>query len=387
MSEIKDNDQNTDEADTTSETAVEAGAKVPNEPAKIPNEPAKIDSIAAVLVEKGTSDPESNQEDSDEKIDTNREIIDTGPASIVQGIGHQLRAARMARCMSLEDVSRQLRISVQQIEAIEKEDFAKLPGRTFLRGFIRNYTNLMQLDPAPILKLLPQSQSTGVTSNSKYQTQDTSFTSRKAWSSHDYRLNKGHDYRKKKGIGFLLKAVLILLLLLVIFGIYQSVNWEQFSFFKKEAKTDIPLETGIEPGMGVMELELDLPLPPVIPLDNQDTDHPAQTIGITPLENYSAPPVESTPSSVPSTNSTGDDSGVLHFKFTNESWVEVRDSTDKIIFEQLNASDTEQMIGGKRPLSLIIGNAADVNLTYNGRSIDLAPYTDTNKGVARFTLE
>jgi len=384
MNEIKKNDQNTDETDIASET-VETGAIVPNEPAKVPNEPAKVDSIAAVLVKKETSDPDSNQEDSVEKIDTNRETIDTGAAGIVQGIGHQLRAARMARCMSIEDVSRQLRISVQQIEAIEKEDFAKLPGRTFLRGFIRNYTNLMQLDPAPILKLLPQSQSTGVTANPKYQTQEMSFTSRKAWSSHDYRLNKGDEYRQKRGFSFLLRTILMLSLLLIIFGIYQSVNWEQFLFFKKEVKTDIPLETGVESGMGVMELEL--PLPPVIPLNDQDADLSAHTTGITSLESYSAPPVESLPSSVSPANSTGGDSGVLHFMFMNESWVEVRDSADKVIFEQLNASDTEQMIGGKRPLSLVIGNAANVNLTYNGRSIDLAPYTDTNKGVARFTLE
>lgn len=378
MSEIKKNDQNTDETDIASET-VETGATVPNEP-------AKVDSIAAVLIEKETSDPEPSQESSDEKNGTtNREIIDTGAAGIVQGIGHQLRAARIARCMSIEDVSRQLRISVQQIEAIEKEDFAKLPGRTFLRGFIRNYTNLMQLDPVPILKLLPQAQSTGVTANSKYQAQEMSFTSRKAWSSHDFRPNKGHDYRQKRGIGFLLKVVLMLSLLLIIFGIYQSIDWKQFSIFKKEVKTDIPLETGIESGMGVMEL--DLPLPPVMPFNSQDADHSAKTIGIAPLESYSAPPVESLPSSVSPANSADGESGILHFMFINESWVEVRDRADKVIFEQLNASNTEQMIGGKRPLSLVVGNAAHVNLTYNGRSIDLAPYTDTNKGVARFTLE
>ena len=41
-------------------------------------------------------------------------------ASIVQSIGHILRKARIAKGMSIEDVSRQLRLSVQQIEAIEK---------------------------------------------------------------------------------------------------------------------------------------------------------------------------------------------------------------------------------------------------------------------------
>lgn len=380
MSEIKNNDQTTGETDIESETV---GKEI------APNEPAKVDSIAAVLVEKETSHPESEQEGSTERIETHRETIDTDATGIgigiVQGIGHQLRAARMARCMSIEDVSRQLRISVQQIEAIEREDFVKLPGRTFLRGFIRNYANLMQLDPAPILKLLPQSQSMNTTPDSKYQTQELSFSSRKAWSVHDYRLNKSHDYRQNRGHGFLLKAILITSLLLIGYGIYQSINWGHISIFKEEIKTEVPLETGTESGMGVMELEL--PLPPVIPLDGQDTEHSAQSMGIASLESNTVSSVESLPSSVSQDNSLNSNSGTLVFKFLDESWVVVKDRADKIIFEQLNASGTEQMIDGKRPLSLVIGNATGVNLTFNGRPVDLEPYTDKNKGVARFTLE
>jgi cytoskeleton protein RodZ len=150
MNETRNNGQNTGETDIVSETV---------ETAAVSNEPVKVDSIAAMLVDKEAGQSQSNQENSVERPDNNREKIDTDAAGIgiVQGIGHQLKAARTARSMSIEDVSRQLRISVQQIEAIEKEDFAKLPGRTFLRGFVRNYSNLMQLDPAPILKLLPQS--------------------------------------------------------------------------------------------------------------------------------------------------------------------------------------------------------------------------------------
>lgn len=377
MNETRNNGQDTDEADIVSE---------PVETEAVPNEPVKVDSIAAVLVEKETDHTQSDQEDSVKKID-NREKIDTDAAGIgiVQGIGHQLRAARMARSMSIEDVSRQLRISVQQIEAIEKEDFAKLPGRTFLRGFIRNYTNLMQLDPAPILKLLPQSQPIGVTANSKFQTQELSFTSRKAWSGYDYNLSKGHDYREKKGHGFLLKAVILLLLLLVGYSIYQSVNWDHISFFNKETNTEVPLDTGDESGMGMMELEL--PLPPVIPLDGQDTEYLTQSMEIAPLENNALSPGGLLTSSVPQDNSLNSGLGTLNFKFMDESWVEVRDRTGNVIFEQLNAGGSEQSIDGKRPLSLVVGNAASVNLTFNGRSIDLAPYTDKIKGVARFTLE
>ena len=66
----------------------------------------------------------------DHSASFDQDMIDS--ASVVHGVGHMLRNARMDKRMSVEDVSRQLRISVQQVEAIEKESFEELPGRTFV---------------------------------------------------------------------------------------------------------------------------------------------------------------------------------------------------------------------------------------------------------------
>jgi cytoskeleton protein RodZ len=43
------------------------------------------------------------------------------------------------------------------------------------------------------------------------------------------------------------------------------------------------------------------------------------------------------------------------------------------------------VVSGRAPLSLVIGNAANVRLTYNDRTIDLKPYIQIE--VARLTLE
>ncbi len=77
----------------------------------------------------------------------------------------------------------------------------------------------------------------------------------------------------------------------------------------------------------------------------------------------------------------------LHFIFSKESWVEIRDSNKKVIFVKMNGKGTEQVIKGIPPLYLVIGNAAGVNLTYNSRLVDLAPYTRKSDNVARFSLE
>ncbi len=75
----------------------------------------------------------------------------------------------------------------------------------------------------------------------------------------------------------------------------------------------------------------------------------------------------------------------MHFTFTTESWVEVRDRNNRILLSQLNPAGTEQRLQGRTPLTLVVGNAHGVRLTYKGAPVDLAPHTRVE--VARLTLE
>src|SRR5450759_1133242 len=72
---------------------------------------------------------------------------ETGKASA----GRVLAAARAELNLSLADVSQQIKYGVKQIAAIEADDYAKLPGMTIVRGMIRSYAKLVQLDPKPLL--------------------------------------------------------------------------------------------------------------------------------------------------------------------------------------------------------------------------------------------
>ncbi len=61
--------------------------------------------------------------------------------------GAQLRAARESHGLSIDTVAQHLKLAPRQVRAIEDGDFSQLPGRTFIRGFARNYARLMRLDP------------------------------------------------------------------------------------------------------------------------------------------------------------------------------------------------------------------------------------------------
>jgi cytoskeletal protein RodZ len=62
------------------------------------------------------------------------------------GIGAQLRAAREAKGLSLEQVAAETRIPQRHLVAIEADDFTKLPGRTYAVGFSRTYAKMLGLD-------------------------------------------------------------------------------------------------------------------------------------------------------------------------------------------------------------------------------------------------
>jgi transcriptional regulator with XRE-family HTH domain len=61
-------------------------------------------------------------------------------------IGGQLRRAREAKGLSLDDVAGRTRIPIRHLQNIEREEWDALPAATYAVGFTRNYANAVGLD-------------------------------------------------------------------------------------------------------------------------------------------------------------------------------------------------------------------------------------------------
>jgi len=61
-------------------------------------------------------------------------------------IGEKLRLEREAHGIALRDISEQTRISMRYLEAIESDDYRRLPGGIFNRSFIRAYAKFVGFD-------------------------------------------------------------------------------------------------------------------------------------------------------------------------------------------------------------------------------------------------
>jgi len=66
----------------------------------------------------------------------------------MQTAGDLLKAARLKKKLTFTKISKLTKIPKNTLEALEKNQFSKLPPETYITGFIRNYAQLVDLDPA-----------------------------------------------------------------------------------------------------------------------------------------------------------------------------------------------------------------------------------------------
>jgi cytoskeleton protein RodZ len=268
------------------------------------------------------------------------------------GVGSVLSAARQRQGLSVADVARQLKLGVRQIEALEADDYERLPRITFVRGFIRNYAKLLQIDAEPLLKptehLLPTAQipeaEPGVAEI------PTASGKKNTWRSY---------------------AVFVSFAAL-------GVMFLGFEWYREQAAPHTkPVPAVVKPPKSKPPVASTTPRPAtsVNPANTASTLNPALPDN-TPLP-------EQTSEAKPVAQKVR--SGEIRLEFGEESWVEITDKNGKTIFSQLSPAGSTQTVRGYPPFSLVVGNAVGVKLTYNDKPVDLQPYTKVD--VARITLE
>lgn len=110
------------------------------------------------------------------------------------------------------------------------------------------------------------------------------------------------------------------------------------------------------------------------------------TLPTTPTDPTATPAVDpNKPADASATTQQPIDGEVMvRMEFTQEVWMQVRDGSNKAIFEALNSPNTWKQFKTRTPLTFKIGNAPGVKLYLNGQAYDHAKYT--RGSVARFTV-
>ncbi|TXF11066.1 helix-turn-helix domain-containing protein [Pelomicrobium methylotrophicum] len=273
-----------------------------------------------------------------------------------QGPGRRLADERRRQGLSVVEIGRLIKLAPRQVEALEADDYERLPGNTFVRGFVRNYAKALRLDPEPLLAELEQRLPPERPSAILPHTENIPFSP-----------GHGEGWRR-----YLLLALLVLLV----------VPWALYEVYRQQPAAPAAPSPGVA-----------LPIVPPSATKPGGTAVavPERASGAAPASDQAAAPGAGAPVPAPSAaHQAASPAGApgqasVRLAFKKDSWVEIKDREGKIVFAQLNKGGTEQVVQGVPPLSLVVGNATQVTLEYNGKPVDLAPYTRGE--VARLTLE
>jgi cytoskeleton protein RodZ len=275
------------------------------------------------------------------------------PASAPEALpGRHLREAREHQGLTAEDVAERLHLQPGQVEALENDDYTHFPAAIFVSGYLRSYARLLGLDADPLVKALGQQGLEGPHLRSELTARMPPV--RRARPSFSPRL------RALAAIG----AVVCL----VVLGWSLWPRGERVPMATAPAVTTAPAVSAPSADGAAAPAPAEGVAPPsqpaaaVPPAEGPDEDDTAEE-----------PP--------PATSEPMDE---LVLRFSGESWVEIADVTGRRMAYRMGDAPDVLRLRGLAPFDILLGNAPNVSIEYNGKPYTDIPISRTN--VASFRL-
>ena len=307
-------------------------------------------------------------------------------------VGQTLREARERLGMSVHDIAERIKFAPKQVDALEANDFAHLPQATFLRGFVRSYARVLQLDDAALISALPVDPAKQATA--KVAAVNVAFPTMQS-------LQRINVLWLVGALGIAIVLGLFVLLhegapkakpaqIVIEPVILPPAGNPVSAVVETESQpAKPPAEPAVEPHKLAEQPKVAKPATPSLP---RIETAPVSTVkpkagqtelqSVSQVEGVSAPAIVKPPIPLEILKRRP-----LHLIFNEDSWAEVIDTRGMVLLSRSNPAGTEKWVGGPRhePYDISIAHPANVKLYYKGKEVDLSPYA--GKGVAHFKLE
>ncbi len=292
------------------------------------------------------------------------------PNTVEQNVGEQLCSARKRANLSLDDVARSLNLSTNQISALEADDYRNLGPTTFVKGYIKSYCKLLQLNENDVLNTFVADENAADTVDMQ------SFSRRTEREANDNRL--------------MLFSYVVLSIIVGSSIFYWWQNREPSPVLNEVTpqSTEAPIksEQTIVPTI----------LPTVV---NQDAAQQEQVttenelgedaLNQSELERVVSEPMTNASTDNQQLNTTALQSNEntlprIKMEFSGDSWVEIFDANGDRIAFGVKKKDYTMRVEGPAPLKVVIGKHHLVTVYYNDEVVDLSQFP-TNR-LAKFNL-
>lgn len=300
--------------------------------------------------------------------------LDTNPEQRVPSPGKIFIGRRQALGLTEEQVAKQLYMTVTKVKALENDDYGYLNSDTFIRGYIRAYANLLQINVEELLKeydaLIEQRTPKPLVEDAVVPVESSN----------------------KVAVFFIgVIAVFFLLVWLIDRWFFESrsehsINDIRSSSVIAEETSQALVSTGSQLAVNSLAQHangsvsdssasvLSSTSASSQPLIEKLSDNNAVTNAGTQSLDQSSTSVSTAASS--QTKSTSLDE--ISFQFSAESWLEVSDSRGDVLATELQPAGSKIKLSGRAPFDVKLGNAPSVTIELNGKKVEVIPLLGTN---------
>lgn len=274
--------------------------------------------------------------------------------------GQMIREARQKRGLHMAVLSMALKVPIRQLEALESDQHSAFKGPVFVRALASSVCRQLQINPAPVLALLPQS-----VDHLPLQRQSIEPSSSDARMRFD-------ALTVIRGIPLqtVVIAAVMLILIATLLWVPSPSTWD---WLQSEAKV-------VEP-VAQASVELVPMVPDAAAAQSQELQSQTASVVNQPLA------VVPVPVALPAASASASLAGaaVLVFSASNDSWIEIRDGKNQVLWTRLIHAGESEQVQYPLPMNVVVGRAHVVSVTYKGKPFDLGPYTKAT--VARFEVK
>lgn len=275
---------------------------------------------------------------------------------VEEPVGTVLARAREAAGLPLEEAARRLKFAPRQLDALERGEWGRLPGGAAVRGMVRKYALLLELDGDALVARVEGQSLPDADRLAQRLRQPVPFS----------------DASRRSNLAYVVLSVALLAVVAAV-----VLEWRDERAGAQRLTFVSAAQQPAEPARQEAT---------VLPESPAREPTPAR------IELASAAP-QSGAAAAPSAATVIDEearvaSGAwrrLVLRFEGESWVEITSGTGKLLVSQLHPAGSERVVVGVPPFSVVIGNAQQVQLVYNDQPVDLTPHIRVE--VARLTLD
>lgn len=332
-------------------------------------------------------------------------------------VGKALREAREQMGLSVNDVANRIKFAPRQIESLEADDFIRLPEAAFVRGFVRSYARLLELDPTRLLSSLPSSH---VQASTNHEIKSVEIPMPSAFSARRHNIvwlaaalvvalslaifERLHD-RSPSGVKQVVKnAVEPLELPNIVTEAASAPLSDQAVEAASVSQEVVRAEPVVAHAQKSTQTTRAVPVteskprpagsspvvrtsPEAAPRQSEvrqvtraipaaeapQKQVPQQIAPVAPTQASVAPPrVAEKPKAGNEISAT---EHALRIELDEDAWVEVKDGNDKLLVSKMHSAGSLVRVVGKSPMLVTIGNARAVRLFDNGKKIKLERYT------------